>query len=180
MPDDTPPPPPWIKIGAKVIAQPRFEPLHDEGVVVNSASVSLLFDNFSVKLGEINNDTALSGSTISGFELPAEIASNDEFLGWWIVFNGTCLKAENTRVSLTGIIGGLPVSHVIGLGEAKEGGWTLSVFAEEHRINKDAGPPVLPLPAIHGQLTLTAQRLNTADKAWITLEAISIQAIRTK
>ncbi len=175
-PDDLPSTPPWFRFGKQVFPPTRLTCVNDAGVTLNGALASLLFDDLRADLqGEAAGLSMVVGSAV---ELPAEVLSNDVFVGYIADVRGFCSKTKGCRGIVTVQLGAATHTQTFAYDEEFNDSWFAQMFSFERRPNKDSGQPVIPLPPLTINIMLSAQRRTLEDSIIISLDSVDLSADR--
>ena len=175
-PTDDSPTPPWFKFGDKSFPYARQVTAEHVSATGIEGVISIAFDDLLADLQ--GSDAPLSAATSVFCELPAEILSNDPFLGYVAQLRGFCIKSAGTRAVLLVQLGGTTHTQTFPYEVDHDGDWFAELFSFERRPNKDSGQPVIPLPPFTIQVTISVQRLSPEESVQFTLDAIDLTADR--
>lgn len=174
---DQPPKPPWFAFGPKNVACVRQVEAQHINVTSIDQTAAVAFDDLLANLQQ--PEEPLAAVVVASFELPAEVLSNDRFVGYVADFRGFCSTTAGARAVLTAQIGSAVHVQNFAYDEPHDGDWSAQVFSFERRLNKDSGQPVIPLPPLTIHITLSVQRRTKDDVVAATVDTIDIVAIRS-
>ena len=175
-PIDNPPTPPWFHFGDKHFPPARQVTAEHMSAVGIGGVLAVAFDDLMADLQ--GADAPLSAAVSVFCELPAEVLSNDPFLGYVAHLRGSCMKSAGVRAVVLAQLGGVTHVQSFPYGTEHDGSWFAEVFSFERRPNKDSGQPVIPLPPFTIQVTISVQRLSPEESVLLTLDTIDLSADR--
>ena len=175
-PIDNPPTPPWFHFGDKHFPPARQVTAEHMSAVGIGGVLAVAFDDLMADLQ--GADAPLSAAVSVFCELPAEVLSNDPFLGYVAHLRGVCMKSGGVRAVVLAQLGGVTHVQSFPYGTEHDGSWFAEVFSFERRPNKDSGQPVIPLPPFTIQVTISVQRLSQEESVLLTLDTIDLSADR--
>jgi len=171
--------PPWFRFGDSGFVTARSVAPEHVSATANNAFDTIIFDDLLADLS--TDDGPLTAVTSVHVEVPVAILGSDPFLGYKIDFRGTCIKSAGSRAALLAQVGGATHAEIFQYDDVRGGDdtdWQALVFSFEQRPNKDSGVPVIPLPPLSIDVTISVQRRTTDESVTLALDSIDVTAVR--